>query len=81
MFCGLQAGEFRRETIERLRKDPMTRALRVDKLTVAALEATLELYQSPQEAKAQIPILAALSESDRRKLADLLRKLQLGLPP
>ena len=53
----------RRETIERLRADPMTRALRVDKLIIAALEATLELYQSPQTANSKIPILAALSET------------------
>ncbi len=65
LLGGPQAGILlgRRETIERLRQDPMTRALRVDKLTVAALEATLELYQSPEEAKAKIPILAGLSES------------------
>lgn len=65
LLGGPQAGILlgRRETIGRLRKDPMTRALRVDKLTVAALEATLELYQSPEEAKAKIPILAGLSES------------------
>ncbi|MCZ6698011.1 MAG: L-seryl-tRNA(Sec) selenium transferase, partial [Planctomycetota bacterium] len=33
------------EIIDRLRRDPMARALRVDKLTLGALEATLELYQ------------------------------------
>ncbi|HKQ49097.1 MAG TPA: L-seryl-tRNA(Sec) selenium transferase [Phycisphaerae bacterium] len=86
LLGGPQAGILlgRRETIERLRKDPMTRALRVDKLTVAALEATLELYQSPQEAKAQIPILAALSEtieslmSRGNDLASMLRNARPG---
>lgn len=69
-----------RDTIEKLRKDPMTRALRIDKLTVAALEATLELYQSPDEAKSKIPILAGLSETIEsltaraEKLAAMLRK-------
>jgi len=50
-------------TIDRLRRDPMARALRVDKLTLAALEATLEIYLSPDRAKAEIPTLAALSET------------------
>lgn len=82
LLGGPQAGILlgRRETIERLRQDPMTRALRVDKLTVTALEATLELYQSPQEAKARIPILAGLSEtveslmSRANALAAMLKK-------
>lgn len=86
LLGGPQAGILlgRRETIERLRKDPMTRALRVDKLIVAALEATLELYQSPQEAKARIPILAGLSEtidsltSRAEILAAMLRKALPG---
>lgn len=65
LLGGPQAGILlgNRETIERLREDPMARALRVDKLTIAALEATLELYDDPVRAKAEIPTLAALSES------------------
>jgi len=51
------------EIIQRLRKDPMARALRVGKLTIAALEATLELYQEPERARREIPLLAALGES------------------
>lgn len=48
--------------IDRLRNDPITRAMRIDKLTIAALEATLEVYLSGDSAK-EIPTLAALSES------------------
>ncbi len=48
--------------IEQLRNDPITRAMRIDKLTIAALEATLEVYLSGESAKT-IPTLAALSES------------------
>jgi L-seryl-tRNA(Ser) seleniumtransferase len=65
LLGGPQAGIMlgRRATIELLRKDPMARAVRIDKLTCAALEATLELYQTPDLAKRHIPMLAALDES------------------
>ena len=51
------------EIIDALRKDPMARALRIDKLTIGALEAVLELYQEPERAKREIPLLASLTES------------------
>jgi L-seryl-tRNA(Ser) seleniumtransferase len=43
-----------------VRKDPLARALRADKLALAALEATLALYADPARAAARIPALAAL---------------------
>ena len=51
------------ETLRRLRKNPLLRSLRVDKLTIAALEATLMLYRDPARARREIPILAMLGTS------------------
>jgi L-seryl-tRNA(Ser) seleniumtransferase len=44
-----------------LRKNPLTRSYRVDKLTLAALEATLALYRDPVRARRDIPTLAMLT--------------------
>lgn len=49
------------QLIAKLRKNPFTRAMRVDKLTLAALEATLRLYLEPERALSEIPVLAMLS--------------------
>ncbi|MGQ0539756.1 MAG: L-seryl-tRNA(Sec) selenium transferase [Gemmatimonadaceae bacterium] len=43
------------------RRNPLARAMRVDKLTLAALEATLELYREPDRALREIPTLAMLA--------------------
>jgi L-seryl-tRNA(Ser) seleniumtransferase len=59
--CGILLGKS--GIIDRLRKSPMARALRVDKLTLAALEATLELYLDPARARKEIPTLTRLIES------------------
>jgi L-seryl-tRNA(Ser) seleniumtransferase len=47
--------------ISRIRKNPLARALRVDKLTLSALEATLRLYLEPERARREIPVLAMLT--------------------
>ena len=77
---GLLLGK--RTILERLQHDPMARALRIGKLTAAALEATLELYENGQ-ARELVPILAALSETPQ-SLADraesLRKSLQEALP-
>ena len=52
-----------RETLDRIRKNPLTRSYRVDKLTLAALEATLALYRRPDTAVREIPTLAQLTAS------------------
>jgi L-seryl-tRNA(Ser) seleniumtransferase len=49
------------DAVSRMRANPLTRALRVDKLTLAALEATLRLYREPERARREIPALAMLT--------------------
>ncbi|MDO8502398.1 MAG: L-seryl-tRNA(Sec) selenium transferase [Gemmatimonadaceae bacterium] len=52
-----------RHIIARMRQDPFARAVRVDKMTIAALAATLEIYRSPERAVSEIPTLAMLTAS------------------
>ncbi len=47
--------------IDRLKKNPLARALRLDKMTLAALEATLRIYLDPERARREIPTLAMLN--------------------
>lgn len=58
--CGIILG--RTQWISRLRRSPLMRAMRVDKLTLAALEATLEIHLEGNAA-GEIPVLAMLSTS------------------
>jgi L-seryl-tRNA(Ser) seleniumtransferase len=48
--------------VERLRRHPLQRAVRADKLTLAALEGTLALYLEPARAFAEIPVLRMYAE-------------------
>ncbi|CAN5863770.1 L-seryl-tRNA(Sec) selenium transferase [soil metagenome] len=57
--CGIILGST--HWIERLRTNPLCRALRVDKLTLAALAATLRIYLDPSAALREIPVLRMLS--------------------
>jgi L-seryl-tRNA(Ser) seleniumtransferase len=64
LLGGPQAGILvgRAELVERLRRHPLQRALRADKLTLAALEGTLGLYLDPARALREVPVLRMLNE-------------------
>jgi L-seryl-tRNA(Ser) seleniumtransferase len=81
LLGGAQAGLIcgRREFLDRIRRDPLFRALRVDKLTIAALEASIRLYLDgnldaiPTLRMMRLPLeqLAARAESMAGKLAEI----------
>jgi L-seryl-tRNA(Ser) seleniumtransferase len=58
--AGIIAGKA--DVIAKLRSHPLLRALRIDKLSLAALEATLRLYRAPHDPFQTIPVLKMLSE-------------------
>jgi L-seryl-tRNA(Ser) seleniumtransferase len=70
--CGIMVGS--REAIGRIEVDPLMRALRVDKLTLAALEATLRLATDPELAAERIPLWSMIATplSDLRSRAEAL---------
>ncbi|HWM85472.1 MAG TPA: L-seryl-tRNA(Sec) selenium transferase [Kofleriaceae bacterium] len=78
MLGGPQAGIIAggRDALARVRTHPLMRALRPDKLTLAALEATLRLYRDRREQ--EVPVLAMLRAGDaelRARAADLARRI------
>src|SRR6201999_173560 len=58
--AGIVAG--RADLVEKLRRHPLHRALRIDKLSLAALEGTLLLYLEPERALTEVPVLRMLNE-------------------
>ncbi|HEX8744267.1 MAG TPA: L-seryl-tRNA(Sec) selenium transferase [Thermoleophilaceae bacterium] len=77
LLGGPQAGVMvgRADAIERCRTHPLARALRIDKLSLAALTATLRLYLDPASAAAEVPVLRMLAapESELRARAEAMR--------
>jgi L-seryl-tRNA(Ser) seleniumtransferase len=66
LLGGPQAGVLvgRRDAVEACRRHPLARAMRIDKLSLAALEATLGLYRDPAAARRTLPVLAMLEATD-----------------
>jgi L-seryl-tRNA(Ser) seleniumtransferase len=69
----------RKELVARMKRHPLMRVLRVDKMTMAGLEATLRLYRDEAAAMREIPTLAALTasvETLRARAEELARRLE-----
>jgi L-seryl-tRNA(Ser) seleniumtransferase len=68
------------EAIAAARAHPLARALRIDKLSLAALEATLMIYRDPGAARREIPVLAMLDASEA-ELAARAERLAAAIGP
>ena len=84
LLGGPQAGLIlgSRQLIDKIKKNPMNRALRIDKFTLAALESILRLYFDEDEAIATIPTLAMLAmplDELEKRARRLLRRLRRKL--
>lgn len=81
--AGILAG--RRAAVEPCSKNPLMRALRVDKLTLAALEATLRLYLDPERLPQKLPLLRMITDTEdevrrrARRLAQALKRAEIGV--
>lgn len=82
LLGGPQAGVIigKKELIDRIQRDPLTRAVRIDKLTLAALEAVLMEYVDDDKAKKEIPTIRMLTQDKEsiriraKKIATLLKR-------
>ena len=83
LLGGPQAGMIvgKKSIVDQIKQNPLARALRIDKLTLAALESTLRLYRDEEKAVAMIPTLRMLTmtaadiETRARNLAEELKNM------
>ncbi len=80
LLGGPQAGIIvgKKDIMERIKSNPLTRALRVDKMTLVGLESTLRLYRNEKQAVRSIPTLRMITlplEAVREKAERLARKI------
>ncbi|GCF93025.1 L-seryl-tRNA(Sec) selenium transferase [Enterococcus florum] len=83
LLGGPQAGVIvgKKEYIQQMKQNQLLRALRIDKMTLAALEATFELYLDEAQAIEEVPVLNMLAQTEQdclnkaERLAELLRPM------
>ena len=85
MLGGPQAGIIvgKKTAVEQVKQHPVARALRNDKLTLAALESTLRLYRDPIKCMEAIPTLKMLTEDSgeiKKRARRLLNRLKKSAP-
>ena len=81
LLGGAQAGIIvgRRDLLEQIKRNPLKRAMRADKITLAILEQTLKLYEKPDELPVHLPLLATMTLS-LAALAERAQQICAALP-
>jgi L-seryl-tRNA(Ser) seleniumtransferase len=80
LLGGPQAGLLvgKAEAVDRLRSHPFARAVRIDKLALAALYATLRLHRDPDRARREVPVLQMLAATEQ-ELAARAERIRAGI--